>query len=188
MKFCPACGSPVTLKIPDGDNRERHVCETCSTIHYHNPRVVTGVIAEYKDRILLCRRAIQPRQDFWTLPAGFLENGESTLHGALRECREEACAEVADTQLFGVFDIPHINQVYLFYRARLPQPKFATSAESNAVDLFDENDIPWNELAFPVIELALHNYLSDRRSGRFGVCHEVIARPWQAPRSRMVLR
>lgn len=188
MQFCSKCGDSVVLKIPAGDNRERHVCESCDTIHYQNPRVVAGVIADHNQQILLCRRAIEPRSGFWTLPAGFLENGETTLHGALRECREEACAEVTEPALYGLIDIPHINQVYVFYRAILPEPRFAISPESSEVRLFDERDIPWDKIAFPVIELALHSFLQDRDNGRFDVRYEVISKPWKSPRSGYILR
>ena len=183
MNFCSSCGESVIKKIPEGDNRVRHVCEYCLTIHYENPRVIAGVLPVYGDKIFLCRRAIEPRHGFWTLPAGFLENGESSLQGALRECEEEANAQVIEPSLYALFDIPQINQVYVFYRAKLAEPKFNPTFESSEVALFDEADIPWNELAFPVVELALHHFLSDRQSGNFVVHHDEIQRPWKSPRS-----
>ena len=178
MKFCSNCGNSVVKKIPEGDNRERYVCEHCHTIHYQNPRVIAGVLPIYGDQILLCRRAIEPRHGFWTLPAGFLENGESSLQGALRECHEEANALVVEPQLYALFDISYINQVYVFYRAQLAEPRFNPTFESSEVALFNEADIPWAELAFPVVELALDHFLNDRQRGDFVVRHEEITRPW----------
>jgi len=182
MNFCSSCGESVIKKIPEGDNRQRHVCEHCQTIHYENPRVIAGVLPVFQEQVLLCRRAIEPRHGFWTLPAGFLENGESSLQGALRECEEEANALVVEPQLYALFDIPQINQVYVFYRAQLAEPKFNPTFESSEVALFDEADIPWDELAFPVVELALHHFLNDRQSGNFIVRHDEIKRPWKSLR------
>ncbi len=182
MNFCSSCGKSVIKKIPEGDNRERHVCEHCLIIHYENPRVIAGVLPTYQDQILLCRRAIEPRHGFWTLPAGFLENGESSLQGALRECEEEANAQVVAPEFYALFDIPQINQVYVFYRAELAAPVFNPTFESSEVVLFNEADIPWSELAFPVVELALHHFLNDRQNGEFVVRHEEIRRPWKSPR------
>ena len=183
MNFCSSCGNTVIKKIPEGDNRERHVCEFCVTIHYKNPRVIAGVLPVYGDQILLCRRAIEPRHGFWTLPAGFLENGESSLQGAMRECEEEANATVIEPSLYALFDIPQINQVYVFYRATLEQPIFNPTFESSEVALFNEEDIPWRELAFPVVELALHHFFNDRQNGSFIVRHDEIRRPWKSVRN-----
>jgi len=183
MKFCSSCGSPVNKEIPEGDNRERCVCGQCSEIHYQNPKVIAGVIPVYGDQILLCKRAIEPRLGFWTLPAGFLENGESSLEGALRECAEEANATVINPQLYGLFDIPQISQVYVFYRGELAEPIFGPSSESSEVALFNEDNIPWDELAFPVIELALNYFLEDRKTGQFIVKHDEIRRPWKSRRT-----
>jgi len=130
MNFCSQCGKSISLKIPDGDNRERHVCDHCDTIHYQNPRVIAGCIPVVGDQVLLCRRAIEPRYGLWTLPAGFMENGESTLQGALRECVEEANARIDNPRLSGIFDIPHINQVYVFYRGMMNNMNFSPGAES----------------------------------------------------------
>ena len=124
MKFCSSCGSSVIQKIPQGDNRLRYVCESCDEIHYQNPRVIAGILPIYEDKILLCRRSIEPRVGYWTLPAGFLENGESTLEGAMRECVEESLANVVNPELYAIFDIPQIHQVYIFYRADLQTPVF----------------------------------------------------------------
>lgn len=183
MNFCSSCGKPLIKRIPEGDNRERHVCDHCETIHYQNPRVISGIIPVYDNQILLCRRAIQPRKDLWTLPAGFLENGESSLQGALRECDEEANATVINAELYAVFDIPEINQVYTFYRGDMNEAVYSPSLESTEVELFHERDIPWSELAFPAIELALYHFFNDRRDGSFTIRHDVIRRPWISPRA-----
>ena len=176
MKFCSNCGNQVTHQIPDGDNRLRLVCNHCNTVHYQNPLVIVGVLPEYQQQILLCKRAIEPQKGCWTLPAGFLENDESTLDGALRECFEEANAKVIDPELYALYDIPYINQVYVFYRATLANNEFGPSSESTEVALFSEQDIPWNELAFPVVKAVLKRYLSDRENNNFAVIQDVITR------------
>jgi ADP-ribose pyrophosphatase YjhB (NUDIX family) len=168
MKFCSSCGAPVALKIPAGDSLPRHVCEACSAIHYQNPRMVVGCIPEWEDRILLCRRAIEPRQGLWTLPAGFMENGETTAEGAARETLEEANARVATGMLFTLYNIPHINQVYLLFRARLLDLDFSAGVESLEVRLFDEAEIPWDEIAFLAVRNTLKEYYADRSKGAFG--------------------
>jgi|TARA_B110000196_G_scaffold240991_1_gene209512 ADP-ribose pyrophosphatase YjhB (NUDIX family) len=178
MKFCSSCGSSVTQKIPEGDNRLRYVCESCDEIHYQNPRVIAGILPIYNDQILLCKRSIEPRIGYWTLPAGFLENGESTLEGALRECVEESLAEVINPELYAIFDIPQIHQVYIFYRAKLETPFFGPTSESSEVALFSEADIPWDKLAFPMVEVTLDHYFEDRKKGNFKVIREDIRRPW----------
>lgn len=169
MKFCSECGKAVEQKIPDGDDRLRHVCSCCNIIHYHNPRVIVGCLISQSEQVLLCRRAIEPRKNFWTIPAGFLENDETMLHGALRETQEEACAEVDNATLYRLFDIPHINQVYVFYRGELCADKYDIGPESLEVKLFDENDIPWGELAFPVVTDLLTEYFQDRKTGHYPV-------------------
>ncbi len=165
MNYCSQCGAPVSLQVPPGDHLPRYVCQTCHTIHYQNPRIVAGCIAEWEDRILLCRRAIEPRRGRWTLPAGFMENGETTQAAAARETWEEAEARVVDLELFGVFNLPHISQVYMMFRSRLEEPRFGAGSESLEVDLFSEAQIPWPELAFPVITEALRLYYDDRSRG-----------------------
>ena len=169
MKYCSACGNLVVLRIPDGDNRERFLCEHCDTIHYQNPRVVTGCLALWEGRVLLCKRSIDPRRGYWTLPAGFLENGETTEAGAARETWEEARARVAIDHLYTLFSLPHISQVYLFYRAQLIDGVFSAGAESDAVALFREEDVPWSELAFPVVRDTLQHYFEDRINDTFAV-------------------
>ncbi|HCZ47864.1 MAG TPA: NUDIX hydrolase [Gammaproteobacteria bacterium] len=174
MKHCSQCGSPVELIIPEGDNRERHVCANCGTIHYQNPRIVVGCIAQWQERIILCRRAIEPRYGYWTLPAGFLENSESTEQGAARESLEEACIDVQIGDLFTIISVPHIDQVHLMYRAELRKPEYGVGDESLEVDLFAEDDIPWQQMAFPTVVLTLEHYFEDRRKGHFGVHSEVL--------------
>ena len=169
MRFCSQCGHPVELRIPTGDDRERHVCILCETIHYQNPRVIVGCLPVAGERILLCKRAIEPRLGFWTLPAGFLENGETTLAGALRETWEEAQAQVANPALYRVFDLPHINQIYMFYRGDLIDNRFGPGSESLEVDLFYPDAIPWQQLAFPVVIETLREYIADRARGEFPV-------------------
>jgi ADP-ribose pyrophosphatase YjhB (NUDIX family) len=169
MKFCSDCGSPITRRIPPGDNRERFVCAACDAVHYVNPRIIAGCLPVWEDHVLLCRRANKPRSGFWTLPAGFLENNETIVAGAIRETFEEANAVVTDPDLYTIFSLPHISQVYLFYRAEMTTPEYAPGFESLEVALFQEQDIPWDELAFPVIRHTLEHYFSDRRSGTFPV-------------------
>lgn len=167
MKFCSQCGAPVELAIPSGDNLPRHVCPQCETIHYSNPKMVVGTIPEWEDKILLCRRAIQPKYGLWTLPAGFMENGETTGQGAARETWEEAQAKVKIGALYTLYNLPHINQVYLMFRAQLLDLNFGPGTESLEVALFDEADIPWEQIAFRTVEETLKAYFRDRRTGAF---------------------
>lgn len=175
MKFCATCGHAVTVRIPDGDNLPRHVCDSCGTVHYRNPKIVAGCVAAHGDRILLCRRAIEPRHGLWTVPAGFMENGETTQAAAARETLEEACAEPEDLALFGLFNIPHINQVYLMFRARLREARHAPGAESLETALVAREDIPWDALAFPVVRRTLDLYFADLDRGSFGTHLEDMA-------------
>ena len=165
MNFCSHCGKSVSLRIPEDDNRPRYVCDSCGNIHYQNPNIVAGCIPEWQGKILLCRRAIEPRYGLWTIPAGFMENGETTADAGVRETLEEALAEVEPIGLFSLIDIPYINQVYMLYRASMSRPKFAAGEESLDVRLFDESEIPWDELAFPAIEKTLRWYFEDRTAG-----------------------
>lgn len=177
MKFCSYCGTSVSLTVPAGDNRERHVCDNpeCGAIHYQNPRIITGSLPIYGNQVLLCKRAIKPRYGFWTLPAGFLENGETTEAGAIRESQEEANANLNIEQLYTVFDLPHINQVYFFFKANLIDTSFGAGEESLEVKLFDEKDIPWDELAFPVITETLKFYFKDRKENCFQFRQKVLS-------------
>lgn len=166
MKFCPKCGSSVNLQVPDGDTRSRYICSSCETIHYENPRNVVGTIPVYEDKILLCKRAIQPRLGFWTLPAGFLEINESTQAGAQRETLEEAGADVEVGPLFSLLNVIHAEQVHLFYLAKMKEPVFSVGVESLDVRLFSESEIPWNDLAFPTVTKTLEWFFADRAAGK----------------------
>lgn len=176
MKFCSHCGQSVVFEIPTGDDRPRHLCRDCGAIHYVNPRVIVGTLPYLGDQVLLCKRAIEPRHGLWTLPAGFMENGESSEQGALRESWEEARANIRVDELFSVYDIPHINQVYLLYRGELTDTNFGAGPESLEVELFDEKNIPWEEMAFPVMTQTLKHYFSDREKGAYGLHRGVIER------------
>ncbi|KPK18448.1 MAG: ADP-ribose pyrophosphatase [Betaproteobacteria bacterium SG8_41] len=167
MKFCSQCGAPVTLRVPPGDTLERHVCDACHVIHYQNPRMVVGCVVEWDDRILLCRRAIEPRHGLWTVPAGYLEIGETLEQGARRETLEEANARVEIGPLYAVYNIPHISQVYLLFRARLLDPEVHPGAETLEVELYTEADVPWDRLAFATVRNTLQHYFSDRRKGEY---------------------
>ena len=171
MKYCNVCGESVTLKIPQGDNRHRHVCadDDCGTIHYLNPKIVAGCVPIWEDKVLLCKRAIEPRYGLWTLPAGFMENGESTLQAAAREALEEANAVMDNLVLYGLYNLVHINQVYLMFRGDLRDGQASAGEESLEVDLFTEQQIPWSELAFPVVTETLQRYFEERSSGRYHV-------------------
>lgn len=167
MNFCSACGEKVNYLVPEGDNRHRYVCQVCQTIHYENPKIVTGCIAQWQDRILLCKRAIEPRYGLWTLPAGFMENQETNLQGAARETAEEANAKVENMQLFSVFSIAHINQVYTMYLGDLVAGQASAGEESLDVALMTEEEIPWQQIAFKVIDETLRLYYKDKKQGAF---------------------
>ena len=182
MKFCSSCGGNITLSIPEGDNRDRHVCDECGTIHYQNPRIIAGTLPIYEDKVLLCRRAIEPRKGFWTLPAGFMENGETTQEAAERETWEEAEAKIDIDGLYTLYDLPHISQVYMFYRGTVVEGKFGVGLESLETKLFTESDIPWSELAFPTIKQTLKRYFNDRKTGKFDIHIEGIQIPKTKPK------
>ncbi len=165
MKFCSNCGAPVSARVPDGDTLPRYVCDACATIHYQNPKIVAGCIPIWEDKVLLCRRAIEPRYGLWTVPAGFMEKGETTLQAAIRETQEEAGAKVEIEGLCTLFNLPHIDQVYLLYRARLLDLDYAPGHETLEAQLFNEAEIPWNEIAFRVIRETLKLYFGDRVAG-----------------------
>ena len=176
MKFCTSCGSPVRLQIPAGDDRERYVCTACELVHYTNPRVVVGCVPVYEGRVLLCRRAIEPRRNYWTLPAGFMENGETTVQGAARETWEEARARVSKLDLSRVFDVPYISQVYMFYRCELDDGVYGVGPESLETALYQEAQIPWQDIAFPVVRQTLQEYFADADTGQFPVRVSAIER------------
>jgi ADP-ribose pyrophosphatase YjhB (NUDIX family) len=165
IKFCSACGQPVTVRTPEGDHLPRHVCDACGVVHYQNPKIVVGCVPEHEGRILLCRRAIEPRLGYWTVPAGFMENGETTQEGARRESFEEALADVEIGSLLAVVHVLHADQVHVMFRARLPEPRYGVGAESLEVQLCHEHEIPWDDIAFRSVEFALKRYFDDRRRG-----------------------
>ena len=170
MKFCSQCGSSaLEFRVPAGDTLPRYVCGACSTVHYQNPKVVVGCLPVWHEQVLLCKRAIEPRQGLWTLPAGFLENGETIRDGAERETLEEAQARVDIGALYAMVSLPHISQVYILFRARLLDLNFGPGAESLEVRLFDEAEVLWGELAFRTITRTLRNYFLDRKLGLFPV-------------------
>jgi len=165
MNFCSNCGSRVVLKVPEGDFLPRHVCENCGTIHYENPKIVVGSVPEYEGRILLCKRGIEPRLGYWTIPAGFMENDETLEAGAAREAQEEALIQVEIGSLLLVANVTHTRQVHIFFRSRMLTPAFGVTHESLEVKLVDEKDIPWSDLAFPSTEYALRRFVEDRAAG-----------------------
>ena len=169
MKFCTSCGNAVALKVPQGDDRERFVCTQCEFIHYVNPRVIVGCLPVHGDQVLLCKRAIEPRLGYWTLPAGFMENGETTPQGAARETWEEARARVTGLELYRIFDVPYISQVYMFYRCEVANGEFGVGPESLETGLYRENEIPWDDIAFPVVRETLQEYFEDVKSGHYPV-------------------
>ena len=169
MKFCSSCAAPVELIVPEGDHLPRHVCTSCRTVHYLNPRIIAGCVPQWQGRILLCKRAIEPRLGYWTFPAGFMENGEAVQDGAAREAVEEALARVEIGSLLSIVNVIRAHQVHITFRARLLDLDFGVGAESLEVGLYDEADIPWQDIAFMSVEFALRRYLQDRRAGREGV-------------------
>jgi ADP-ribose pyrophosphatase YjhB (NUDIX family) len=172
MKFCSECAAPVSLSIPAGDNRPRYVCASCATIHYQNPKMVMGTIPVWERdgelKILLCKRAIEPRYGYWTLPAGFMENDETTAEAALRETHEEAGANIELGKLFSLLNVARVHQVHMFYLATLVDLDFAPGEESLEVQMFTEAEIPWDELAFPTIRTTLELFFADRVKMREG--------------------
>ena len=169
MKYCSLCGATVVLRIPEHDNLPRYVCESCHTIHYQNPKLVTACIPEWEDKVLLCQRGIEPRYGLWTIPGGFMENKETIEQAAIRETWEEAQARLQQLSLYCVFSLPHISQVYLIFRAQLSDLEYGPGSESLEVELFTQAQIPWDSLAFPVIRQALTYYFEDRAAGHFPI-------------------
>ncbi len=166
MNFCPHCGSPnLTHRIPEGDTHPRQICTTCATIHYSNPKIVTGCLPVWQDKVLLCRRAIAPAYGLWNVPSGYLENGESVREGARREVWEEARAEVRLDYLITLYDIERIQQLYLQYVGDLVEGRYAVGEESLEVRLFTEQEIPWEDIAFTSSAFTLRNYFRDRKNG-----------------------
>lgn len=180
INYCCYCAAPVSLRIPPGDSLPRHVCEACGAVHYRNPRLVVGALPVWEDKVLLCRRAIEPRLGCWTLPAGFMENQETVADAALRETREEACANIELGAMYTMISVPHISQVHVIYRARLLDLDFAPGDETLEVALFDEARIPWEEIAFRTGAMTLRHFFADRASGSFGFHAEEIILPKNA--------
>ena len=177
MKYCCHCSATVEFIVPEGDSLPRYVCTQCNVIHYQNPKMVVGCIPEWEDKILLCRRAIEPRIGWWTLPAGFMENNETLAQAAARETLEEANARVEIGDLYTVYSLPHISQVYFLFRARLLDLDFKPGIESLDVKLMAEHEIPWEEMAFRVIHDPLKQYFKERRAGKLGFHIGVIDKP-----------
>lgn len=167
MNYCSSCGARVALKIPPDDNRLRHVCVACDMVHYQNPKIVAGCIPVWEDKVLLCKRAIEPRYGYWTLPAGFMELGETSQDAALRETLEEANARVEIINLFALFSLPHVNQVYIMFHAGLVDLGFSAGDESLEVALFTQDEIPWEQLAFTTIRYSLKFFFEDRTNNSF---------------------
>jgi len=175
MNYCANCGAAVVQRVPPGDTLPRWVCDHCGMIHYENPKLVVGSIPEHEGRVLLCRRAIEPRYGYWTLPAGFMENDETAWQAALRETLEEAGAEVELGPPFTLISVPRVNQVHLFYRARLRVMEFKPGEETLEVALFDEAAIPWKDIAFRTVATTLRLWFADRSRGSFGFHAEDLA-------------
>ena len=182
MKFCSQCANPVTLKTPPSDNRQRYCCDACGAIHYQNPRNVVGTIPIWQDQILLCRRAIEPRMGFWTLPAGFMENDESVDEGAARETVEEAGANMIASEtlkLFAIVDVPVVSQVHLFFLAPLSNNLLAPGIETLEARFFSENEIPWNDIAFQTVSQTLQWFFEARRTNDYRLRQSAIR--WKMP-------
>ncbi len=176
MKYCSECAHPVSFIVPPDDNRPRYVCTHCGAIHYQNPKMVIGSIPVWESdgqiSVLLCKRAIEPRHGYWTLPAGFMENNETTEQAAIRETVEEAGANIALQPLFSLLNVPQVHQVHLFYRATLLDLDYMAGTESLEVAMFRESEIPWHDIAFPTVSHTLKLFFTDhekvRRGGSYG--------------------
>ena len=175
MNYCPSCAAPVEQRIPEGDHLPRSVCTACGTIHYRNPKLVTGCVPEHEGRILICRRAIEPRRGYWTIPAGFMEVGETLQQAAARECEEEALARVEIGNLCAIVHVLHAEQVHVMWRARLVDPAYGVGVESLETVLCEERDVPWPEIAFASVEFCLRRYFEDRAAGRNALHYHTIA-------------
>lgn len=177
MNFCPNCGARVEHRIPDGDHLPRHVCGACGTVHYQNPKLIAGCVPESGGRILICRRAIEPRRGYWTVPAGFMENDETLQQAAARECWEEALARVEIGSPCAIVHVLHAHQVHVMFRARLAEPGFGVGVESLETRLVAEDEIPWPEIAFPSVTFTLRCWLADRAQGANELHFTTIERP-----------
>jgi ADP-ribose pyrophosphatase YjhB (NUDIX family) len=168
MNFCSQCGSRLAHRIPPGDHLPRFVCDACGTIHYQNPRIVVGCVPEHEGRLLICKRAIEPRLGYWTVPAGFMENGETLQQGAARESQEEALADVEIGSMLSLVSVVSAHQVHVFFRARLRSPSFGVGPESLEVKLVRPEELPWDDIAFESTRFTLERYLEDCAAGRDG--------------------
>jgi ADP-ribose pyrophosphatase YjhB (NUDIX family) len=181
QRFCSQCGTSITQRVPPDDNRIRDVCDSCGAVHYQNPRNVVGVLPVWDDKILLCRRAIEPRYNKWTLPAGFMELGETCAQGAIRETEEEAGAQIELGSLYTIIDVPHAEQVHIFYLAKVVSEELSPGPESLEAGFFAIEDIPWDELSFRTVITTLEHYVEDRKRGEFPVHHYDIPLPYSKP-------
>ena len=172
MKFCPTCGNTVSRRIPEDDNRERAICDACGEVHYQNPLIVVGCVVESEGKILLCKRSIEPRYGYWTVPAGFMELGETLAGGAARETLEEACATVDISHQFATVDVVDGGQVHVFFYGKLVG-SFGVGEESLETRLFSEDEIPWDDLAFHSGRFAIEKYLEDRGKNNGVHFHEL---------------
>ncbi len=174
INFCSNCGGKVHVSVPPMDNLPRHICGDCGQIHYQNPKVIVGTLPVFEGKVLLCQRAIEPRLGYWTLPAGFLENHETAFAGAKRETQEESGAEYNQSQLYRIYDIPRISQIYIMYIAQLAHATLDPGEESLSARLFEESEIPWDSLAFPIMNDILKDFFIDRQKGAFPVAEKVL--------------
>ena len=169
FKHCKACGGLVRYQVPAADNRDRATCTVCGQVHYENPLNVVGTVPVWGDEVLLCRRNIEPRYGLWTLPAGFLELGESTAQGALRETDEESGAQIELGALFSILNVVRVGQVHFFYLAKMTSPALDPGSETLEARLFREDEVPWDEIAFRTVRETLRFFFEDRRRGQFGM-------------------
>ena len=175
QKFCSQCGTPNTNRLLEGDNRKRDVCEGCGAVHYQNPRLVVGTLPVWGDKVLLCLRAIEPRANTWTLPAGFMELGESMAQGALRETQEEAGAQITLGKLYTAIDIPQVDQVHVYFLAEALGPELDPGTETLEARWYGLDEIPWDNLAFRSVSTTLKHYIHDRSHGHFEMHHYSLA-------------
>ena len=177
QKFCSQCATPITRRIPPGDNRERDLCEQCGAVHYQNPRLVVGTLPVWQDQVLLCLRAIEPRANTWTLPAGFMELAETISQGAERETQEEAGVRIELGGLYTVIDIPQVDQVHVYFLAQALGPELDPGPETIEARWYTFDDIPWDNLAFKSVSTTLRHYLRDRQTGQFPTHHYSLGTP-----------
>jgi ADP-ribose pyrophosphatase YjhB (NUDIX family) len=169
MKYCSNCAQKVAFRLIEGDNLPRFVCGTCNTVHYQNPKIIVGCLPVFEDKILLCKRGIEPQLGFWNIPGGFMENGETIEAGAFREAYEEAKIKVSNKGLLSVYSVPHINQVHLHFVAKLHEKIWENTVESTDIQLFTEENIPWQDIAFPSNVFSLRAFFENRKTGNWQV-------------------